>query len=280
MPNNIHFFFRRTDTPDFVIPFHTHKCYELIYYFSGKGLCYIDGKKFAYETGSCVVVPPNAPHNDMHNEESSMVCIGFTIGPDSGDLPALVHSDKSGSIGPLLDRIDAEITKKPDNFVGAVNALLEIILIELRRGDNRPARTPAQRAGLENAIRYIDEYYLTDISVQQLADMSNYSYHRFRHIFQQQMGVSPKQYLVSKRLDYAKTLLADNRDSITDICYKCGFSSTSFFIRQFKIKTDVTPLQYRKMLHSQVLFSEKQTQYESPSDISAPENVSPQNAIN
>ena len=44
--NNIHFFFRRTDPVDFMIPFHTHKCYELVYYFDGKGVCYIDGKEF------------------------------------------------------------------------------------------------------------------------------------------------------------------------------------------------------------------------------------------
>ena len=260
--NNIHFFFRRTDPVDFLIPFHSHKCYELVYYFAGKGVCYIDGREFPYEANDCVIVPPNASHNDIHSETSSMICIGFTIDHDDGDLPALVHADKADSIRPLLERIDGEIAQKPENFIAVVNALMEIIIIELKRGDHHAAPSPSQRAMLDNAINYINEYYLTDISVQQLADMSNYSYHRFRHIFQQQMGVSPKQYVLSKRLDYAKTLLADNRDSITDVCYKCGFSSTSFFIRQFKKETDVTPLQYRKMLHSRVLFSEQQTQYE------------------
>lgn len=114
---------------------------------------------------------------------------------------------------------------------------------------------------IRQALNYIDEYFLTDISREQLAAISKYSYDRFRHIFKDVMDVSPKQYIINKRLEYSKTLLATTDSSITEISYQCGFSSTSHFIQVFKQAMSITPIQYRKQLHSKYVFSNEQTTY-------------------
>ena len=129
------------------------------------------------------------------------------------------------------------------------------------RSSNRSV--PQRRADtIRRALNYIDEYFLTDVSKEQLAAISTYSYDRFRHIFKNVMGVSPKQYIINKRLEYSKSLLANTDESITEISYKCGFSSTSHFIQVFKQATDLTPIAYRKQLHSEHVFSSTQTTYE------------------
>lgn len=45
MNANVTFYFHRKDSVDYLIPFHTHKCYELVYYYSGTGHCFIERKK-------------------------------------------------------------------------------------------------------------------------------------------------------------------------------------------------------------------------------------------
>ena len=79
------------------------------------------------------------------------------------------------------------------------------------------------------------------------------------------MGIPPKQYVIIKRLEYAKTLLANSHASVTEIGYQCGFACTSLFIKQFKKNMDVTPAQYRRQLRSNVVFSSEQSLYENQS---------------
>ena len=52
-------------------------------------------------------------------------------------------------------------------------------------------------------------------------------------------------YIQSKLIDEAKTILFDHDKSVSDIAYDLGFKYQQHFTRLFKQKTGVTPLQYR-----------------------------------
>ncbi|MCI5838322.1 MAG: AraC family transcriptional regulator [Christensenellaceae bacterium] len=260
---NIIFYFQRKDTSDFKVNLHTHKCYELVYYFSGKGHCRVANKECEYRTGSLVLIPPEQIHNDVHYTACSLCCIGFTL--ETGDFSDYYGSfqDTSGKINAYLSMIDTEFKEQKPDCMIAINNLMENILLEIKRSANRyPEKLVDYTDTIRRALNYIDEYFLTDVSKEQLAAISTYSYDRFRHIFKNVMGVSPKQYIINKRLEYSKSLLANTDESITEISYKCGFSSTSHFIQVFKQATDLTPIAYRKQLRSEHVFSSTQTTYE------------------
>lgn len=264
---NVNFYFKRTDSVDYNIPFHTHKCYELVYYYSGSGHCHIDGKRYAYEKNHYVLIPPSAKHNDVHEENCKILCIGFTPDPEEGQLPAGSFSDKNRNVMNYLKFISAEFKDRKKDFVSVISNTLANIITEIKRASSIDLnKTTPHQDVLELAIGYINEYFLTEISPEQLASITNYSYHRFRHIFKNAMGIPPKQYVIAKRLEYAKTLLANSPASVTEIGYQCGFSCTSLFIKQFKKNTDVTPAQYRKQLRSNVVFSSGQSLYEKQTD--------------
>lgn len=259
---NIIFYFQRNDTDDFKVNLHTHKCYELVYYFSGKGHCRIANKEFEYQTGSLVLIPPGQIHNDIHYTACSLCCVGFTL--EKGIFSDYYGSftDSFGKIKDYLLMIDAEFKEQKSGYLIVIRNLMENILLWIRRSANRyPEKLVDHKDAIQRALNYIDEYFLTDVSREQLAAISKYSYDRFRHVFKDVMGVSPKQYIINKRLEYSKTLLANTDESITEITYKCGFSSTSHFIQVFKRTTDITPVAYRKQLHSEHIFSSTQTTY-------------------
>ena len=76
---NLTFYFKRVDNENFQIPFHSHKCYEPVYYNTGYGHCLIEGMSFNYEKNEFVLIPPDCTHNDIHEDKCKLACIGFTL---------------------------------------------------------------------------------------------------------------------------------------------------------------------------------------------------------
>lgn len=72
----------------------------------------------------------------------------------------------------------------------------------------------------------------------------------FSRLFHESVGITFKQYLTSLRLEYAKQLLSEDKLSIIDIGYECGFNTPSQFFRAFRSAVGSTPSEFRKKLHN------------------------------
>ena len=71
----------------------------------------------------------------------------------------------------------------------------------------------------------------------------------FSTLFKKYTGTTLHDYLLCYRLDKAKLMLAQNQYTINEIAEKTGFNDTGTFIRAFKKKEKVTPLQYKKLIN-------------------------------
>ncbi len=83
------------------------------------------------------------------------------------------------------------------------------------------------------------------LSAQTLARELNVSYSSFRHTFQEHTGSSPHQYLLDLRLLRARNLLTETSQNVKEIAKKAGFDDEHYFCRFFKMKTGMTPGQWR-----------------------------------
>jgi len=91
-----------------------------------------------------------------------------------------------------------------------------------------------------------ENYHIPNISNAQLAQMCNISEVYFRKLFKADLGRSPKQFLLTLRLQKAKLLLAEGIQKITAIATACGFESSAHFSRSFKEQVGMTPSEYRQ----------------------------------
>ena len=57
-------------------------------------------------------------------------------------------------------------------------------------------------------------------------------------------GITPKKYILNKRIDYAVFLLVTFNYNISEVAEKCGFADTKYFITTFKRATGFSPRQY------------------------------------
>ena len=96
-----------------------------------------------------------------------------------------------------------------------------------------------------NSIKYIDENYLKkDFSLSAAARESFISDSYFRKLFNREYGISPKKYVIDKRLHHAATLIITGYYSIQEIASMCGYFDYRHFSAEFKKRFGVSPSEY------------------------------------
>lgn len=98
---------------------------------------------------------------------------------------------------------------------------------------------------IREIIDYIDSHIGDEITVQGLCQHFSYSVAYVSAQFSKQMGLPLKQFIVTKKIAYAKQLLEEPL-SVTQVCERCGFGDYSNFIRTFTKAVGLSPLQWRK----------------------------------
>ncbi len=98
----------------------------------------------------------------------------------------------------------------------------------------------------EGVLRYIDENYKNDIRLSDLARIMNISTMYFANSFKSVFHISPKQYILNKRLTESQRLLLETRMSIKEIAYAVGFDNENYFSEYFSSKVGISALKFRK----------------------------------
>lgn len=129
-----------------------------------------------------------------------------------------------------------------------VRLLLEQLLILVYRAC--PGNFSTESTSLQNRVqeirRYIESHFTEDIRISELAEKYYLNHCYLTHKFKEQIGYSPKQYILLNRLSYAKELLETTDIPISQIAFQCGFGDFNNFSRAFRDWFQVTPKQYRK----------------------------------
>jgi AraC family transcriptional regulator of arabinose operon len=81
-----------------------------------------------------------------------------------------------------------------------------------------------------------------------LAALVNLSPSRFRHLFKQETGTSPAQYLKDYRMRKAEKMLRTTFFSVKQILKQVGLTSSAHFVRDFRDLHGLTPTAYRRRI--------------------------------
>ena len=113
--------------------------------------------------------------------------------------------------------------------------------------EDSPEDIPGKKH-IEKAISFIDKHYNEELSVEQMAQMCNLSYHYFSKVFKKVMGQNFKQYIDSVRVSEAEKLMITKDLSINEVAYKVGFLDQGSFYRLYKRIRGFTPTDFKKKL--------------------------------
>ncbi|MCD8299758.1 MAG: response regulator [Clostridiales bacterium] len=115
-------------------------------------------------------------------------------------------------------------------------------------GEHEEGSEPAPRKEyLQAAAAYIDEHLACeDLSIVSVAAYVYLNPAYFGRVFKTAFGMTFKQYLLSRRMERARTLLKSGDVSIGSICEQVGIGDASYFSRLFKEYTGMLPSEYKK----------------------------------
>lgn len=146
----------------------------------------------------------------------------------------------------------SQLQKEPDREFPTRNLLSEIWLLllqELKEADQHIFHLPQKNQDrLLSMIAFIHENFDQKLTLEQIADSAAVSVRECLRCFRASIHQSPMDYLIEYRIRASQKLLENTDLSITEIALRCGFSSNSYFTKQFHRISGKTPNAYRKEL--------------------------------
>lgn len=112
--------------------------------------------------------------------------------------------------------------------------------------EKAPANTHSENLLIENIQNYISANLGFDISIKDIAEIFHYNPNYLGRLFKKETGLSFNQYITLCRINKAKELLINTKQSCIEISNKIGFNNVTYFNSIFKKHTGMTPKEYKK----------------------------------
>ena len=236
---------------------HTHNHLELFYIVGGKGQFLIQDQLYPVDANNLVVINPNVIHTEvsLNAQPLEYIVLGIegielqTRDTANGQFSILDHFE-SVEISSCLRNILRETELKNTGYEDVCQAYMEILLIRLMRNialaiPSEPQSVSANRQ-CAAIRRYIDLHFKEALTLEQLAEESHMSKYYLSHTFKREYGVSPINYMISRRIEESKYLLVETDLSLSQIAQLLGFSSLSYFSQVFHRTQGISPKEYRQ----------------------------------
>ncbi len=146
----------------------------------------------------------------------------------------------------VMRHIEYELAEKLFGYDQSVQKLLEYLMILLERCLRSPGR--AENAdGLPERIKsYIEANYESNITLSSLAESLFVSPFHISHVFKEQFGISPIQYLINVRIKVACELLTQTDHPVSEVSLMVGYPNVNYFHILFKRFTGQSPGGFRR----------------------------------
>lgn len=260
---------------------HYHEYIEILYGMEGEIRVFLDGKSYDFSTGDMILINSNEIHavtscSDSANQYlvvkfepellyttnqtvfEARYLTPFTTTGHAHQKRFSAQELKDTFLPAALLEIYQEYQQREYGFELAIRAdICQIFLWILRswnREDNALDRGKMLNehtiSWLQQVFGYVQKNYQGKVSVEQAASVCGMSYHYFSRCFKKIMKKGFSEYVNFFRISQAEKLLMTSELNITEIAMEVGFSSSSYFIEQFRLYKGISPKRFRRELLS------------------------------
>lgn len=231
---------------------HRHSECEIYINLSGNVSFIVEDNTYEITPGSVIITKPYENHHCVYHsiEGHKHFWILFDPGgnkdifdfildrPDGESNMILLTPEKFEEVTEVCERL-----LDTDDTVSSFMYFFRLIST-LRSGRIKSHTNEKLTEDIACAIDYIVKNLDKPLRIAEIANMMCVSLTGFERNFKRQLGVTPREYIMRKKLYFAKKALDDGA-SVQQVCDMTGFCDSSHFIRCFKKQFGVTPHKYK-----------------------------------
>ncbi|MBQ8850551.1 MAG: helix-turn-helix transcriptional regulator [Clostridia bacterium] len=216
---------------------HCHAQFEMIAVLEGDVNVMLEGKSYRLKKDQTLIIPPLCYHSVSLNESGAYRRV--TVLFDLAAIPNVLRSEftENGtnfaiSFSPHIERLK-EICQKedPSFYTPLAQSLMIQILYDTLKATKSSAE-PKTDEFLQKVIFYIDRHLHEKITLDDLAKHTSRSKSSLCHLFEEKMNISPKQYILQKKLALASKLIGEGTPP-TLAAMQVGYENYSNFYRLY-----------------------------------------------
>lgn len=227
--------------------------YTVMYLSAGKAVVYINGKPTELTEGDVLLYLPNTLQRHIYLQKDNCVNkfvhfsgrVGKVL---EGDPVRIIHVASRSEFESNFDRLIRAYCRIDRNRELLCDGYLRT-LIALINDSEELAENPkdAMQERIRMVINVINTHINEPIDLDSCANMCFVSRERFNHMFKEQTGCPPLQYINKVKIERAKQLLCDSGMTVNDCAETLGFTDVNYFSRLFRKITGISPSKYRKI---------------------------------
>jgi len=209
---------------------------------------FIDDISINATEGQLVYLPKYSNYTTTDADQTECIFINFEIADSELTFPPFFLKKNFGDkYRPLFGKILQLWNMQRTGYMNGCFAILYDIIFNIQQDTRLGYMSYGHTHFLENVSYYIYDHILdTSLTVERIAKKFNISPEYLRKLYRTQYGVSPKEYILRKRIEMAKTMIESGEIKINCIPYECGFNDYAHFSKMFKKRVGVSPLTYLK----------------------------------
>ena len=271
---NCLFHYQEFIQPRFTSPYHLHDEFELILIIKSHGKLYLGSNVVNFTDGDLFLFAPGLPHcfyntrgYEKENISAHAVVIQFAkdfLGNaffDKSEVSQFTRLKDRSKFGVQFVQPKKSLQKRIQclNQKKNLKKLGELLLILNKLAAKKNIRLLSTENTLNfcslndsiiinNVYKYVAENFQKEISFAVASSIANMQRSAFCRYFKRKTKKKFSEFVNETRIMHALKLLAESDKTIIEIAFECGYENTSYFNRQFKIHSGITPTEFKKQI--------------------------------
>lgn len=231
--------------------------YEIYYLKKGKMRYIIADKIFELSKNDVALIPKGVIHNTSYiGMDTERYLINFS--EDTTENKKLLACFEKQLISlteiesfefvRIFETMERETAKKDEFSDLLLKQSINELLILFMRKEKKIASNLTEEYSeiMQKAVEYINSNFSSNITLFELSQKFSLSQSFFSRKFKEVTGFGLSEYITLVRIKNAEKMLCENKMSVTDIAFACGFNDSSYFASAFRKLIGITPLKYAK----------------------------------
>lgn len=238
---------------------HAHEnLVEILLVYEGAGIYIINQKHYTAKKGDLILYNSNVVHDEFGGSGNNLCTYCLAVSNvkllhlekntiiDDKYSPVVSCKESFDDVLHLFQLIEAN---GKDNYATEITVALTTALIAKIKMiiDTHAVLYQNTHSPLtQKVIQYIDQHYKEPIRLHDIAAYADVNAYYLSHFFKNDVGFSPMQYVILRRIGEAQNLLINTDMSITRIAVSVGYNNSNYFQNVFRKTFGMTPGEYRQ----------------------------------